>query len=215
LVIALSVGAPAAILQPMSGDLSARVVAKTQPAKLAALEAHFDTERGAPLRIGGWPDVEKRETRFAIEIPYGLSLLAFHDPRAEVLGLNDVPREHWPPVLPVHAGFQVMVGLGTIMALVSVWALWVLVRRRDLAAQRHLLDALIIVSPFGFIATEAGWTVTEVGRQPWIVQGVLRTADSVTPMPGLVFPFLIFTTLYIALGVIVVVLLRGIVRETM
>ena len=101
------------------------------------------------------------------------------------------------------------------MALVSVWALWMLIARRDLSTQRRLLEALIIVSPFGFIATEAGWTVTEVGRQPWIVQGVLRTADAVTPMPGLVFPFLIFTTLYIALGVIVVVLLRGIVRETM
>jgi len=215
LVIALIVGAPAAILQPISGDLSARVVAKTQPAKLATLEAHFETERGAPLRIGGWPDVERRETRFAIQIPYGLSLLAFHDPHAEVRGLNDMPREYWPPVPPVHAGFQIMVGLGTLMALVSVWALWMLIRRRDLATQRRLLDALIIVSPFGFIATEAGWTVTEVGRQPWVVQGVMRTADAVTPMPGLVFPFLIFTTLYITLGVIVVVLLRGIVRETM
>src|SRR5262245_8742399 len=174
LAIALSVGAPAAILQPISGDLSARVVARTQPVKLAALEAHFETERGAPLRIGGWPDVERRETRFAIEIPYGLSLLAFHDPHAEVRGLNDVPREHWPPVLPVHAGFQIMVALGTLMALVSVWALWTLARRRDLAAQRRLLEALVVVSPFGFIATEAGWTVTEVGRQPWVVQGILR-----------------------------------------
>ena len=215
LTIALSVGAPAAILQPISGDLSARVVARTQPAKLAALEAHFHTERGAPLRIGGWPDLEKRETRFAIEIPYGLSLLAFHDPRAEVRGLDDVPRESWPPVLPVHAGFQIMVGLGTLMAIVSVWALWAIWRRFDLATQRRLLGALMLVSPFGFIATEAGWTVTEVGRQPWVVQGILRTADAVTPMPGLVFPFLIFTTLYVVLGVIVIVLLRGIVRETM
>jgi cytochrome d ubiquinol oxidase subunit I len=215
LVIALSVGAPAAILQPVSGDLSARVVAKTQPVKLAALEGQFDTERGAPLRIGGWPNVEKRRTRFALEIPYGLSLLAFHDPRAEVRGLNAVPVEDWPPVLPVHAGFQIMVGLGTLMALTSVWALWALRRRRDLSAQRRLLTALVLVSPFGFIATEAGWTVTEVGRQPWVVQGILRTADAVTPMPGLVFPFLIFTSLYIALGAIVVVLLRGIVRETM
>jgi cytochrome d ubiquinol oxidase subunit I len=215
LTIALTVGAPAAIVQPLSGDLSARVVARTQPVKLAALEGQFETERGAPLRILGWPNEGARRTRFAIEIPYGLSLLAFHDPRAEVRGLNEAPRELWPPLLPVHAGFQIMVGLGSMMALVSLWALWTLWRRRDITANRHLLSALVLVTPFGFIATEAGWTVTEVGRQPWVVQGILRTADAVTPMPGLVFPFLIFTALYVALGTIVVVLLRGMVRETM
>jgi cytochrome d ubiquinol oxidase subunit I len=215
LTIALTVGAPAAILQPVSGDLSARVVARTQPVKLAALEGQFETERGAPLRIGGWPDEDGRRTRFAIEIPYALSLLSFHDPRAEVRGLNDVSRELWPPVLPVHAGFQIMVGLGTVMALVSVWALWSLWRRRDIVANRRLLSALVLITPFGFIATEAGWTVTEVGRQPWVVQGILRTADAVTPMPGLVVPFMIFAALYVVLGIIVVVLLRGMVRETM
>jgi cytochrome d ubiquinol oxidase subunit I len=215
LAIAVGVGAPAALLQPLSGDLSARVVAQTQPVKLAALEGQFHTERGAPLRIGGWPDVASGETRFAIEIPYGLSLLAFHDLKAEVRGLNDVPRELWPPVLPVHAGFQIMVGLGTLMAAVSAWTLWTAWRYRSLAGRRRLLGGLVLVAPCGFIATEAGWTVTEVGRQPWVVQGMLRTADAVTPMPGLVVPFVIFTALYITLGVIVVVLLRGIVRETM
>jgi cytochrome d ubiquinol oxidase subunit I len=211
LAIALAVGAPASILQPISGDLSARVVAETQPVKLAALEGQFETERGAPLRIGGWPDVDRRETRWAIELPSMLSLLAFHDPNAEVKGLSAFPRDEWPPVAIVHVAFQIMVALGTYMALVSLWALWRWWRGRSstaLTEDRLLLRALAVATPMGFIAIEAGWTVTEVGRQPWVVQGILRTADGVTPMPGLVVPFLIFTALYILLGVIVVYMLR-------
>jgi cytochrome bd ubiquinol oxidase subunit I len=211
LAVALAVGAPAAILQPLAGDLSARHVAREQPVKLAALEAHFTTMRGAPLHIGGWPDVERRETRWAIKIPNGLSLLAFHDPNAEVAGLGEFPRENWPPIAIVHVAFQVMVALGLFMALVSLWALWRWWRARGsvgLTDNPWLLRALAIATPMGFIAIEAGWTVTEVGRQPWIVYGVLRTADAVTPMPGLVVPFLIFTLLYLLLGFIVVYMLR-------
>jgi cytochrome d ubiquinol oxidase subunit I len=214
LAIALLVGAPAAVLQPLSGDYSARVVAVTQPVKLAALESQWNTERAAPLRIGGWPDEERAATRWALEIPYGLSLLAFHDPDALVRGLQSFPRADWPPVAVVHLAFQLMVALGTAMALVAVWTGWTVWRRRDLASQRGLLRALAIVSPFGFLATEAGWTVTEVGRQPWVAQGLLRTADAVTPMPGLVVPMVIFTLLYIGLGAIVVRLVASMVRET-
>jgi cytochrome d ubiquinol oxidase subunit I len=205
--IGLLVGAPAALLQPVSGDISARYVARWQPAKLAAMEGQFATERGAPLRIGGWPDVERRETRFALEIPYGLSLLAFHDPGAEVKGLEEFPRDEWPPVPIVHVAFQVMVALGSVMALVSAWGLWALWRRRDLATQRTLLGALVLAAPMGIIATEAGWTVTEVGRQPWIVYGIMRTSEAVTPMPGLVVPFALFTLLYVFLGVVTALLL--------
>src|SRR5205814_1914355 len=122
LTIALMVGAPAAVLQPLSGDLAARHLAVHQPAKLAAAEALFETRSGAPLTIGGWPDVEQRTTRFAIEIPRGLSLLAFHDPGAEVKGLDTVPRNEWPNVAAVHLAFQLMVGLGSYLALVAVWA---------------------------------------------------------------------------------------------
>jgi cytochrome d ubiquinol oxidase subunit I len=214
LTIALVVGVPAAILQPLSGDLSARVVAQQQPIKLAALEGQFATEKGAPLRIGGIPSESSAKTRFAIEIPYGLSLLAFHDPTAEVKGLLAFDRDVWPPVLPVHFGFQLMVALGTAMALVGVWVVVAVARKRDVASERLLLRALAIVAPFGFIATEAGWTVTEVGRQPWVVQGILRTSDAVTPMPGLVVPMVVITLLYIGLGVIVVLLIRSLVRET-
>jgi cytochrome d ubiquinol oxidase subunit I len=212
--VALLVGAPAAVLQPISGDVSAGVVARTQPVKLAALEAHWRTERGAPLKIGGWPDAEREETRWAIEIPYGLSLLAFHDPQAEVKGLTSVARSERPPVAVVHLAFQLMVALGTTMALVALWAGWVFWRRRDVTSSRSLLRALVVIAPFGFIATEAGWVVTEVGRQPWVVQGLMRTADAVTPMPGLIVPMVLFTLLYIGLGAIVVTLIASLVRET-
>jgi cytochrome bd ubiquinol oxidase subunit I len=211
---ALLLGAPAAVLQPISGDISARAVAVQQPVKLAALESHFETRAGAPLTIGGWPDVKTGETRYAIRIPDGLSLLAFHDPHAVVRGLNDFPREHWPNVAFVHVAFQLMVALGTYLALVALWVGWLVFRRKELTARRLLLKAIALAAPMGFLAIEAGWTVTEVGRQPWIIQGVLRTADAVTPMPGLVVPFLLFTLLYCFLGVIVAWLLyRQIIRS--
>jgi cytochrome d ubiquinol oxidase subunit I len=214
LSVALMLGAPAAALQPISGDISARSVAAGQPVKLAAMEAHFETAAAVPLTIGGWPDMETGETRYAIKIPYGLSLLAFHDPQAVVKGLKEFPRDEWPNVPIVHTAFQIMVALGTYLALLSLWVGWVALRRKDVAASRPLLRAIAFAAPMGFIAIEAGWTVTEVGRQPWIIHGVLRTADAVTPMPGLVVPFLLFTLLYCFLGVIVAWLLyRQIIRS--
>jgi len=205
--IALLMAIPSSILQPLSGDYSAKTVARLQPAKLAAMEGQFETERGAPLRVGGWPDEATGETRWALEIPKALSILAFDDPNAEVQGLDRFAREDWPPVAITHVAFQVMVGLGSYMALVALWTLWTWWRTRDLTGHPRLLLAIVLGTPMGFIATEAGWTVTEVGRQPWIVQGVLRTADAVTPMPGLMVTFISFTLLYVFLGVIVVYLM--------
>jgi cytochrome d ubiquinol oxidase subunit I len=205
--VSLLVGAPAAVLQPFSGDISARYVARWQPIKLAAMEGDFTTQRGAPLHIGGIPDEARRVTRGAIEIPYGLSLLAFHDPTAVVQGLGDFPPDRWPPVAITHIAFDIMVGLGSLMAVISAWALVVVARKREPADSRPLLWALTAIAPAGFIAVEAGWTVTEVGRQPWIVYGIMRTADAVTPMPGLVVPFVTFTLLYCFLGVTVAWLL--------
>jgi cytochrome bd ubiquinol oxidase subunit I len=203
--IALAVGGVAALLQPLSGDFSARQVAQTQPVKLAALEGQFETMRGAPLRIGGLPDVEKRETPWSIEIPRALSLLAFHDPDAEVKGLEEFPREVWPNVLLVHLAFQVMVGLGTLLAALAALHLWFEFRRR--APPRALLRALVVAAPAGFIALEAGWLVTEWGRQPYAVWGVLKTADSVTPVANIAIPFVAFTALYVLLGVVTATLL--------
>lgn len=201
--IALWVAVPASLLQVVSGDLSAKFVAEHQPVKLAAMEGHFETARGAALRIGGIPDEAAGVTRYAIEIPTLLSVLAFGDPDAEVKGLGAVPRDEWPPVLITHLAFQVMVGLGTLMALASLWVVVCWVRRRDVVADRRLLTLLAGLMPAGFIAVEAGWVVTEVGRQPWIIQGVMRTADAVTPMPGLAAPFALFTLLYLFLGAVV------------
>ncbi len=214
LEIALLVGGIAAILQPISGDIVGQVVAKYQPAKLAAMEGQFKTETGAPLRIGGWPDEATQTTRYAIEIPYALSLLAFHDPHATVKGLEEFPREHWPPVAIVHIAFQLMVGAGTAMMLVALWAAWLKWRKRSLHHSRWFLWAVVLAAPLGFIAIEAGWTVTEVGRQPWIIYGIVKTADAVTPMLGLQIPFITFTLLYVFLSVIVVWLLFRQVRET-
>ena len=211
--LALLVAVPAAILQPLSGDISARAVARQQPAKLAALEALFTTTTGAPLTIGGLPDAADGTMRFGLRIPYGLSLLAFHDPAARVAGLDQVPRADWPPVAIVHLAFQAMVGLGTFLALLSLVIAWRTWRRRPIAGSRGLLRAIAIAGPCGFLAIEAGWTVTEVGRQPWIITGVLRTRDAVTPMPGIALPFALFTLLYIGLAAAVVWLLyRQIVR---
>lgn len=214
LVVALMVGVPAAIVQPISGDISARYVAQWQPPKLAAMEGQFRTESGAPLRLGGVPDVAAQRTRWAIEIPNGLSLLAFHDPHAVVRGLDAVPRRDWPPVPVVHVAFQIMVGLGTYLALLGVWVAIEASRRRDLAANRWLMRAVAIASPMGFLCIEAGWTVTEVGRQPWVIFGIMRTADAVTPMPGLIVPFLVISALYCFLGVVVVWLLYDLVMRS-
>ena len=212
-VVALVVGLPAALLQPLSGDWAGRTVARTQPAKLASLEGHFETEAYAPLRIGGIPDVTRRHTPYALEIPGGLSVLAHGNPAAPVTGLNDIPRDLWPPVTAVHLAFQVMVGIGTWLALLAVWAA-VAAWRGRLFDSRTLLKAFVWSTPLGFVAIETGWAVTELGRQPWIVQGVMRTSDAVTPMPGLVVPFASFTLIYIGLAAVVITLLRRAVLET-
>jgi len=208
LVVALLVGGPAALLQPLSGDRSAKMVAAEQPAKFAAMEGHFRTGRGAPFVLGGIPDADAQTVRYAIEIPKVLSFLAHGDFDAEVTGLDRVPRDEWPNVPLVHWSFQLMVAFGMFLVLCTLLAAWAAFRRRELAAQRSLLRLLVLASPMGFLAVEAGWMVTELGRQPWVIQGVMRTAEAVTPMPGLVVPFTFFTLLYVALSAAVVWLMR-------
>ena len=212
--IALAVGGVTAVLQPISGDLSAKYVARYQPVKLAAMEGQFRTERGAPLRIGGLPDTETMEMSYALEIPRGLSFLATGDPDAEIRGLEAFPRDEWPPVLITHVAFQVMVACGMTLLGTALLGALLAIRRRGLPDQRWYLWLVTFCGPLGMIAIEAGWTVTEVGRQPWIIYGIMRTADAVTPMPGLVVPFTTFTLLYIFLAVIVVFLMRRQVFES-
>jgi cytochrome d ubiquinol oxidase subunit I len=211
LQIALWLGLPAALLQPLSGDWSARSVADRQPIKLAAMEGHLRTGP-ANFVIGGWPDAETLTHRGAIEIPGGLSFLLHGDRQTIVTGVDAVPANERPPLAVVHVAFQVMVACGSAMAALAMWGLvrwWRRTRGRGqpLPDDRRFLTAIMLAAPLGFLALEAGWTVTEVGRQPWIVQGVIRTADAVTPMPGLVVPFVLFTLLYIGLAVVVLFLL--------
>jgi cytochrome d ubiquinol oxidase subunit I len=212
--VALLIGVPAALLQPISGDFSARHIAVHQPAKLAAAEALFVSQAHAPLTVGGWPDESARRTRYALEVPSLLSLMAFHDPAAEVTGLDRFPPADWPSVPVVHLAFQVMIGLGSYLALVALWAAWVTVKHREFSTERRLLWAVALATPMGFAAVEAGWVVTEVGRQPWIVTGVLRTADAVTPMPGLGYTLAGFTALYLMLALVVARLLYGLIVQT-
>ena len=204
--LALAVGGVFACLQPISGDIAAKQVAHNQPVKLAAMEAHWDTGRDVPLRIGGWPDEASETTSYSLDIPYGLSFLAFADPHAEVRGLKDFKKEDRPPVAIVHVAFQIMVACGMVMMAVAAIAGYLRLRGRDLASP-WFLRLVVASAPLGIIAVEAGWTVTEVGRQPWVIQDIMRTADAVTPMPHLVVPFTTFTLLYLLLGITVVVLL--------
>jgi cytochrome d ubiquinol oxidase subunit I len=207
LSVALPLACLTALAQPLVGDFLAKHAAEAQPVKLAAMEGHFDTERGAPLRLGGFPDEETATTPYSLEIPRGLSILAFGDPDAEVKGLKEFPREDWPPVAKVHGAFQLMVGAGSAMALLALVTLVLRWRRREWPASRWMMRAWLLASPLGVLALEAGWLVTEWGRQPWIIKGVMRTAQAVTPVPHLAAPFWTFTLVYLFLGVVVAFLL--------
>jgi cytochrome bd ubiquinol oxidase subunit I len=194
------VGTACALVMPLSGDLNATYVSRHQPTKLAAMEAQFKTERGAAFRIGGWPNEETGEVSHVIEIPKLLSYLAHRDPDATVLGLEAFPRDLWPKVTVVHLSFQVMVGAGMLLILVSLiyWLFqWC---RQELP--RWAGWALVLASPLGVIALEAGWMVSEVGRQPWIIRDVMKVADAVTPAPYVEATFFAFLALYLFLGAV-------------
>lgn len=212
LTLAMVMGAVAIPLQMVSGDLSARFVAENEPVKFAAMEGQWETERGAPLRVGGVPDMETGETRYAVEIPKALSLLGFWNPDAEVAGLNDVEPSERPNATLVHLAFQVMVGSGVALLGVAAW-FWVSLWRRRIPSARWLLRALVASGPLGFLALQAGWIVTEVGRQPWVVQGVMRVEEGVTEAPGAGVALVSFSLVYSALAVILVWLLRRITHR--
>ncbi|MDJ0838789.1 MAG: cytochrome ubiquinol oxidase subunit I [Acidobacteriota bacterium] len=209
LSIALPVAVITALIQPLAGDFSAKMVAKYEPVKLAAMEGQWETEKGAPLRIGGWPDEENEVTRYSIEIPKLLSILASFDPDYEVKGLKEFPKEDRPPVAITHIAFQIMVGAGMIMAFVGLLVITRWWRAgRKLPRDRWLLRLLVWCGPLGMIAMEAGWVVTEVGRQPWVIHGIMRTSEAVTPFEGVRFTLVLFLVIYAALAYTVVQLLR-------
>jgi cytochrome d ubiquinol oxidase subunit I len=171
------------------------------------MEAHFHTQASAPLIIGGVPDEKNSKVRYALKIPGLLSFMAHGNFKAEVKGLDQIPAGEHPPVAVTHYAFQVMVGLGMAMffiALIYCTALW---KKRKWLESGWLLRLFVAATPMGFIAVEAGWTVTDVGRQPWIIYGIMKTADAVTPMPGIVYSFYLYTAVYISLAVVVTFML--------
>lgn len=195
------------------GDVSGQEVAVKQPSKLAALESHWETSRYAPFVLFFLPDEKNERNRFEFgKIPSGLSLLAFHRPEAEVVGLKDFPREDRPPVLLTWLAFRVMVGIGFLLAFLTILGM---VLRNKLEQHHWYLRIMLFAIPLPYLAAEAGWIVTEVGRQPWIVYRLIRTSEAVSPIAtGQVFPSLLaFFLVYSFLGLVAFALIFQTARK--
>jgi cytochrome d ubiquinol oxidase subunit I len=212
MAVPLVMAAVVAPAQVLVGDWAAREVAKHQPTKLAAFEGLGETQEGAPLHIGGWYDEEANEVRYGIEIPKLLSLLAHHDPNATVEGLDRVPPEDRPPVNVVRVAFFTMVGIGTLLAAFGVGLLVVWWRRRALPGGRWFLRLVAALGPLSVVALIAGWVTTEVGRQPWVVYGHMRTEEAVTGAGGIPLGYAALVVIYSALAVATAWLLRRLAR---
>lgn len=179
--MAIGMFAIVAPLQLFAGHLSGEVVRVHQPLKLAAIEAYWETRADQPQSLAGIPDRDAARTHYEVAIP-GVGNLIQGVPRSEVLaGLDRFPREDWPAVWLVYWAFRVMVGLGLAMIALGIWGV-VMILRRTVDRATWFLRATVAMGPSGFVAVIAGWIVAEVGRQPWTIYGVLRTADSVSPV---------------------------------
>lgn len=201
LTLSLAIAGACLPFMLISGDWASRFVAAHEKPKLAAMEALFHTSRGAPLIIGGWPSPASGEVRYGIEVPRLLSILIHRDPEAVVEGLDAFPPGAAPDPRLVHPFFDLMVGSFFVMLAAAGWFWWLFRRRREVPVDKWPLRAILFASPFGLVALECGWLVTEFGRYPWIVQGHMRIADGVTPNAGIGLVFLIFVAVYIALTV--------------
>jgi cytochrome bd ubiquinol oxidase subunit I len=209
-LLAFTVAAVVVPVQIGVGDWAAHFVATNQPAKLAAMEGVFRTARGVPLHLGG---IERDgELRYTIEIPYGLSLLAHWDPHAEIAGLDQVPAADRPPVTVVHWAFQLMVASGLALLGLAAWFALAWWRRHDLPRSRWFLRAAALAGAAAVLALEAGWVTTEVGRQPWIVWGVMRTSEAVSGAPGLRYGLYLLLAVYALLTFATVYVLRRLAR---
>jgi cytochrome d ubiquinol oxidase subunit I len=206
LVVPLTIAALAAPVQLVAGDWIARTVGEQQPTKLAAFEGLEETTKGAPIHVLGWYD--DGEIRYGIKIPKLLSLLAEHDPEATVRGLDAVAPDDRPPVNVVRIAFQVMVGIGTLLAALSVVHLATWIRRRRLVGGRWFWWGVVAAGPLSVVALLAGWVATEVGRQPWVVYGSMRTEEAVTGAGGVPVGYATLVIVYLALGAAVVWILR-------
>ena len=210
--ISLGLGAIVAPLQVIVGDWAARYVGADQPTKLAAIEGLTHTTSGADLSIGGI--YSGGSLHGAIHIPRGLSLLLHLDPNAKVMGLDAVPESLRPPVAIVHLAFDTMVGLGVGLLALGAWFGYAAWRGHRLPRSRWFLRATAISGVAAVVAMESGWIVTEVGRQPWIVYGFLKTSNAVNPAPGIDWGAPILTAVYAVLTVVLVYVLRRMTRHT-
>ncbi len=213
LVVALSFACLASPVQVIVGDWAARTVADTQPVKLAAFEGLARTQAGAPFTIGGVFDESEQRVRWGIEVPKLLSLLSEHDPEASVTGLDAVPPEDRPPVNVVRFAFQTMVGIGTGLALLGTVFMVTWLRRRRLPRSAWFYRAVMAAGPLSIVALISGWITTEVGRQPWIVYGVMRTEQAVTAADGLEVGYAVLVAVYLSLAAAVLWLLRRLARR--
>jgi len=206
-LLPLAVAAALTPAQIVVGDLAARYVADHQPVKLAAMEGLQHSERGAAEHIGGI--VVDGQLRWSINLPRVLAYLAKGDANATVAGLDTVPPADRPQVVNlIHLAFDTMVGIGFLLLGLGFWLLLSWVRRRALPWSRWFLRGVVVAGPAAIIAMECGWITTEVGRQPWIVYRVMRTADAVNPAPGLVFGLVALIVVYSVLTVVTVTVLR-------
>jgi cytochrome d ubiquinol oxidase subunit I len=213
LVVTLAFACLAAPVQILVGDWAGREVAQRQPVKLAALEGLQHTEKGAPFTIGGYYDAGAGKVRIGVHIPKMLSVLAFHDPNAEVIGLDSVPPGDRPPVNIVRFAFQTMVGIGSALALLGVLFVATWLRHRRLPRSPWFYRAVMLAGPAAFVALIAGWITTEVGRQPWIVYRVMRTEQAVTHAGGLAVGYVVLVSVYVGLACAVAWLLRRLARR--
>jgi cytochrome bd ubiquinol oxidase subunit I len=210
LAIPLTIAALASPAQVLVGDWAAREVAVAQPTKLAALEGVPKTTRGAPEHVLGW--YTDGRVKYGLRIPKLLSFLAYHDPNARVQGLDAVPPDRRPPVNVVRVAFQLMVGIGTLLALLGVVFLAVRVRRRRLPESRWFYRVLTLAGPLSLVALIAGWVTTEVGRQPWVVYEVMLTRQAVTGASGIPVGYATLVAVYLLLACAVVWVLRRLAR---
>jgi cytochrome d ubiquinol oxidase subunit I len=211
LAIPLTVAALASPVQVLLGDWNARDVATLQPTKLAAFEGLAQTTRRAPIHILGWYEPDGRIV-WGIEIPRLLSALAHHDPNAVVQGLDAVPPADRPPVNGVRIAFQTMVGIGTFLALLGVLFLLVCWRRGRLPDSKWFYRAVALAGPLSLVALVAGWTTTELGRQPWVVYGVMRTSQAVTGAGGIPVGYATLAVVYLGVYLGLAWVLRRLAR---
>jgi cytochrome d ubiquinol oxidase subunit I len=198
--MALWMAALVAPVQIFVGDLHGLNTLEHQPAKVMAMEGHFESyPNGAPLILLGMPDSEMEKTHVLLEIPKLSSLILKHDTNAPLAGLKTIPKQNRPPAEIVFWSFRVMVGLGMLMLLLGLWSLAARLRKR-LYKWKWLHRFALVMGPSGFVAVIAGWITTEVGRQPWVVYGLLRTADARAPIdaPAVATSLIAFVIVYFA-----------------